>query len=85
MKSFTAVPVAQTSSSFKCLNTCMTPMHTTPTFITEVLCLVTYGKYNCFNDCYSRSSGIYSNSLLGFYNMFNYKATPATSILTIRS
>ena len=26
----------------------MTPMYTTPTFITEVLCLVTYILYNCF-------------------------------------
>ena len=44
--SFLVVPrnclyVAQASSSFERLNTC-TPMHTTPTFITEAFCLVTY-------------------------------------------
>ena len=35
---------------FRCLDMCVISRHTTPTFITEVLCLITYVLYNCFND-----------------------------------
>ena len=44
--------IAQASSSFNRLNTC-SPTHATPTFITEVLCLVTQVRTVAFNECFS--------------------------------
>ena len=50
LKLFIRTYMAQASSCFKCLDTCI-PIHTTPTFITEVPPTSCYLCASALNDC----------------------------------